>query len=190
MPSDQRGIAELYREMHALAVSFESSPNPHALERLDRGFERFAQLVTLFLVSERDTYYGYFFMAMTFRANPSMQAIAGILLDAYPPVFEANPLRLFKLSLKEILYAFCHEVDHVVFNHPAEMVKGNPERDPELFKLFNYAADASVNDQLNYEIERGRKFLSAPELSCPLSTKPFAVCPDCAILWTYIDGDI
>lgn len=163
MPSDQRGIAELYREMHALGAMYESSPDPHVLVRLERGFERFAQLVTLFLVSERDTYYGYFFMAMTFRANLSMQAIAGILLDAYPPVFEANPLKLFKLSLKEILYAFCHEVDHVVFNHPAEMVKANPERDPELFKLFNYAADASVNDQLNYEIECGRKFLSAPE---------------------------
>ena len=162
MSSDQKGISELYREMHAIAASCENLPDPHALDCLERGFERFAQLVTLFLVSERDTYYGYFFMAMTFRANPSMQAIAGILLDAYPPVFEANPLELFKLSLKEILYAFCHEVDHVVFNHPAEMVKANPERDPELFKLFNYAADASVNDQLNYEIECGRKFLSAP----------------------------
>ena len=162
MSSDQKGISELYREMHAIAASCENLPDPHALDCLERGFERFAQLVTLFLVSERDTYYGYFFMAMTFRANPSMQAIAGILLDAYPPVFEANPLELFKLSLKEILYAFCHEVDHVVFNHPTEMVKANPERDPELFKLFNYAADASVNDQLNYEIECGRKFLSAP----------------------------
>lgn len=158
----QEGIADLYQELNALAVSCGEGDDANALSKLENGFERFAQLVTLFLVSERDTYYGYFFMAMTFRANPDMGAIAGILLDAYPPVFEANPIRLFRLSLKEILYVFCHEVDHVVFNHPAEMVKANPERDPELSQLFNYAADASVNDQLNYEIGRGCMFLSPP----------------------------
>lgn len=156
-------IAALYKSMYELVEDYQRVPQPQILQQLDSDFQRFAQLVTLFLVSERDTYYGYFFMSMSFRTNFSTDAIAGILLDVYPPVFEANPLLMFRLSLKEIMYAFCHEVDHVVFNHPAEMARSNPERDPELFKLFNYAADASVNDQLNYEIAQGRKFLSPPK---------------------------
>ncbi|MDM8164264.1 vWA domain-containing protein [Collinsella intestinalis] len=156
-------IATIHQEMRELVEGYQREPQPQILQRLDRGFQRFSQLATLFLVSERDTYYGYFFMSMSFRTNYSTDAIAGILLDVYPPVFEANPLLLFRLSLKEVMYAFCHEVDHVVFNHPAEMVRTNPERDPGLFKLFNYAADASVNDQLNYEIAQGKKFLSPPK---------------------------
>lgn len=161
--ANSEGIVDLHREISEAVLKYEKSADPALLSHINDGFRRFAQLVTLFLVSERDTYYGYFFMAMTFRPNPNMDAIAGILLDAYPPIFEANPLRLFKLSLKEILYVFCHEVDHVVFNHPAEMVRSNPEKQPDLFKLFNYAADASVNDQLNFEAACGKKFLAPPK---------------------------
>lgn len=160
--TSSEGIVELHREIREAVIRYEKTSDEAVLAYINDGFRRFAQLVTLFLVSERDTYYGYFFMAMVFRPNPSMDAIAGILLDAYPPIFEANPLRLFKFSLKEILHVFCHEVDHVVFNHPAEMVRSNPEKRPDLFRLFNYAADASVNDQLNYEADRGKKFLSPP----------------------------
>ena len=119
--------------------------------------------MALFLVSERDTYYGYFFMAMTFRADFTGTSIAGIRLDQYPPVFETNPLILMRYPLKEIVYIFCHEVDHVVFNHPAEMVRSNPEGDPEKYRLFNLAADAAVNDQLNQEIAGGKKFLRMPK---------------------------
>lgn len=156
-------IAGLYDLLRNEVDQFEQARSSGLLDEIDCNFQRFARLVALFLVSERDTYYGYFFMAMTFRTDFACTSIAGIRLDQYPPVFETNPLILMRYSLKEIVYIFCHEVDHVVFNHPAEMVRSNPEGDPEKYRLFNLAADAAVNDQLNQEIAGGKKFLRMPK---------------------------
>lgn len=156
-------IAVLYDLLRNEVDQFEQARSSGLLDEIDCNFQRFARLVALFLVSERDTYYGYFFMAMTFRTDFACTSIAGIRLDQYPPVFETNPLILMRYSLKEIVYIFCHEVDHVVFNHPAEMVRSNPEGDPEKYRLFNLAADAAVNDQLNQEIAGGKKFLRMPK---------------------------
>ena len=163
MTNQQDNIAALLQDMKSSVSEFEQTEDMGILQRIDADFQRFAQLVTLFLIAERDTYYGYFLMSMAFRTNYAVSTIAGIRLGEYPPVFETNPLILLKYSLKEILYIFCHEIDHVVFNHPAEMMKSNPEGNPELFELFNYAADASVNDMLNAEIKHGKKFMQAPK---------------------------
>lgn len=163
MTAQQDNIASLLQNMKSSVSEFEQTEDMTILQRIDADFQRFAQLATLFLIAERDTYYGYFLMSMAFRTNYTASTIAGIRLGEYPPVFETNPLILLKYSLKEILYIFCHEIDHVVFNHPAEMVKSNPEGNPELFELFNYAADASVNDMLNAEIKHGKKFMQAPK---------------------------
>lgn len=156
-------ITGLYDLLRAEVDQFERARSSGLLDEIDRNFQQFARLVALFLVSERDTYYGYFFMAMAFRTDFAGTSIAGIRLDQYPPVFETNPLILMRYPLKEIVYIFCHEVDHVVFNHPAEMVRSNPEEDPEKYRLFNLAADAAVNDQLNQEIAGGKKFLRMPK---------------------------
>ena len=134
------------------------------LNEIESDFLEFLELAKLFLISERDSYYGYFLMNMQFRANFTANSIAGIKLNEFPPVLEANPLLLCKFTLKEILYIICHEIDHVVLNHPAEMVKANPEKDPDVFYEFNLAADASVNDRINHEIKsENKKFLSAPK---------------------------
>ena len=162
MTSPQDNITALLQGMKSSVSAFEQTKDRALLQRIDSDFQRFAQLVTLFLIAERDSYYGFFLMSMTFRTNYAVSSIAGIRLGEYPPAFETNPLILLKYSLKEILYIFCHEIDHVVFNHPAEMVKSNPDGSPELFELFNYAADASVNDMLNNEIKQGKQFMQAP----------------------------
>lgn len=126
-------------------------------------FLEMIELIKLFLISERDSYYGYFLMNMQFKADVYLNSIAGIKLNTFPLVFAANPLLLCKFSLKEILYIVCHEIDHVVLNHPAEMVKTNPENDEEKFFYFNLAADAAVNDRINYEIKKEKhNFLKKP----------------------------
>ena len=122
------------------------------------------ELMKLFLISERDSYYGYFLMNMQFKADFTSNSIAGIILNTFPPVFEANPLLLCKYSLKEILYIICHEIDHVVLNHPAEMIKANPTQNPDVFLSFNKAADAAVNDRINNEIvTENHEFLAEPQ---------------------------
>ena len=110
------------------------------------------ELIKLFLISKRDVYYGYFLMNLQVKVNFKTDSIAGIKLNTYPPVLEVNPLILCKFDLKEIIYVICHEIEHVILNHPSEMVKINPTKDPTIFEKFNYAADASVNDRLNNEI--------------------------------------
>ena len=132
------------------------------LRAIEEDFIAMLELVKLSLISQRDTYYGYFLMSMRFRVDFTSSCIAGIKLGEYPPVFVSNPLLLCKFGLKEIIYVVCHEVEHVVLNHPAEMLKANPVKDPELFRLFNLAADASVNDRLDKEAARARGFMKAP----------------------------
>ena len=156
-------IAKVLDDAKALIEQFETTLDCSLLAEIEVLFGRFAQLVTTFLISERDLYYGYFFLSMRFRAVFDEQIIAGIRLNEYPATFAANPLLLFKFSLKEIIYIFCHEVDHVVFNHPAEMSKAMRSTEADVRERFNYAADASVNDMLNNEIARGKKFLKAPD---------------------------
>lgn len=134
------------------------------LDEVRSDFLDMIELMKLFLISERDSYYGYFLMNMQFKADFYSDSIAGIKLNTFPPVFEANPLLLCRFRLKEILYIMCHEIDHVVLNHPAEMVRINPERDPDKFYKFNLAADAAVNDRIDYEIkEENHNYLSRPD---------------------------
>jgi predicted metal-dependent peptidase len=134
------------------------------IDEIEADFYELMELIKLFLISERDSYYGYFLMNLKFSANPFSNSIAGIKLNTFPPVFESNPLLLCKFTLKEIIYIVCHEIDHIVFNHPTEMVKANPEKNEDVFYLFNLAADASVNDRINHEIDKEKKtFMSSPE---------------------------
>ena len=161
MPNDISALLVRIKE-NIKAVEGGDSRAP-LLDEVRSDFLELIELAKLFLISERDTYYGYFLMNMQFRANFHSRSIAGIKLNTFPPVFESNPLLLCTFSLKEILYIICHEIDHVVLNHPAEMVKANPEGDEDAFYRFNLAADAAVNDRINYEIAAEKhSFLSEP----------------------------
>lgn len=127
-------------------------------------FKEFIELIKLFLISERDTYYGYFLMNLTVNPDVRSESIAGVKLNSFPPVLVTNPLLLGKFSIKEIIYIICHEIDHIVFNHPTEMIKANPSGDSRMFYEFNLAADAAVNDRLNLEIDVEKHgFMSPPQ---------------------------
>lgn len=64
------------------------------LEEIDADFHQMMELIKLFLISERDSYYGFIMMNLSFRAAFSSTGIAGILLNEFPPVFQSNPLLL------------------------------------------------------------------------------------------------
>lgn len=127
-------------------------------------FYQMMELIKLFLISERDSYYGYFLMNMRVNADTDTDCIAGIRLNEFPPVLDTNPMLLCRFSIKEILYILCHEIDHIVFEHPTEMVRANPENDPDTAYKFNLAADAAVNDRLDHEIKNeGHDFMARPD---------------------------
>ena len=138
-------------------------------EEIKSDFYEMLELIKLFMISERDSYYGYFMMNLTYHADLCSRCIAGIRLNTYPPVMDSNPLLLCTRPLKEIIFIICHEIEHVILGHPAEMVKSNPTNDPDTFRRFNLAADASVNDRLRYEIgQEHRSFMTVPD-DCILS---------------------
>ena len=70
------------------------------MEEIEADFYDLMELIKLFLISERDSYYGYFLMNLKFTANPFSKSIAGIRLNTFPPVFESTPLLLCKFTLK------------------------------------------------------------------------------------------
>ncbi len=161
----QKDIVSLLYRIKSHIREIEKDKNQkYLLDDISSDFLEFVELVKLFLISERDSYYGYFMMNLKFQVQFDKNCIAGIELNSFPPIFVSNPLLLCKLSLKEIMYIFCHEIDHILLNHPSEMAKTNPSGNPDIYYLFNLAADASVNDRINYEIKTsGRNFLSMPE---------------------------
>lgn len=158
-------IAQLLYGIKVNIASIEAGDrDPQLFQEVRRDCIQMLELMKLFLIAQRDSYYGYFLMNMTYEVDFASRSIAGIQLGRFPPVFHTNPLLLCKYSLKEILFIVCHEIDHIVLNHPAEMLKANPNGDPDVFEKFNLAADASVNDRLLREIKDGKhSFLSAPE---------------------------
>ncbi len=139
------------------------------LDEIEEDFYQLLELIKLFLISERNSYYGYFMMNLSFKADFYCKSIAGIVLNTYPPVMESNPLLLCKFSLKEIIFIICHEIEHIILNHPAEMIRLDPSGNTDLFTKFNLAADASVNDRLIFEIENEKRtFMTLPR-DCVLS---------------------
>lgn len=158
-------ITALLKRIKACIAAIEGGDCGEALlDEVRADFLELMELLKLFLISERDSYYGYFLINMQFKVNFFANIIAGIKLNSFPPVFESNPLLLCGFTLKEIIFTVCHEIDHVLFNHPAEMVKANPDGDPRTFYEFNLAADAAVNDRINHEIAaENHNFMTAPE---------------------------
>lgn len=156
-------IKELLDRMKDDAWTFEETGSTKALARLSETFLGFAELAKLFLISERDSYYGYCLMSMSFEPQCESRVIAGIKLDHFPPVFVSDPLLLSRFELKEVLYIFCHEIDHVIYNHPMEMRRAVEDGGEDDAEIFNLAADAAVNDMLNLEISQGRTFLRQPK---------------------------
>lgn len=147
-------IVVLYQRISSQINNVENNKyNQNILDDLRSDFIELLECIKLFLISERDLYYGYFMMNLNFEINYECNTIAGIKLKSYPPVFETNPLLLCKFSLKNIIYIVCHEIDHIVFNHPTMMLR-ECKHSPELVKCFNIAADASVNDGINDEIKK------------------------------------
>lgn len=153
--------AKLQRDIRKVELSGDTTVDE--LASIEATLKELVNLIKLFLISERDTYYGYFFMSMRLRADFRCNSIAGIKLNEYPPVLVSNPLLLGKFSLKEITYIICHEIDHVLFNHPAEMARLGPEDGEDAHRLFNLAADAAVNDGLNSEVAGGAFYMRMPK---------------------------
>lgn len=155
---------DLYRIKENIKAVEQGEKRLPVFEEIEHDFLEMIELIKLYLISERESYYGYFLMNLQFSVDFCSNSIAGIRLNTFPPVFVTNPLLLCTFKLKEIIYIICHEIEHLILNHPAEMLRNCPDLDLDTLYRFNVAADASVNDRINQDIlDTDCKFLSAPD---------------------------
>ena len=98
---EQQNIKDyLYRIKDNIA-SVEAGEREQAVfDEIESDFYQMLELIKLFMISERDSYYGYFMMNLGYHADFCSNCIAGIRLNTYPPVMDSNPLLLCKHFLR------------------------------------------------------------------------------------------
>ncbi len=121
-------------------------------------------MIKLIMISNQERYYGLFLMNFDLCINFSMYCDAAVSIDAFPFRMSVNPLLIGLRSLPEMIYIFCHEIEHIVLNHPAAAIQYNPQKDPHIAFKLNVAMDASINDRLSADSrERGFSVIAEPE---------------------------
>ena len=119
-----------------------------ALEAVKDNFLIVFDMIKLIMISRQERYYGLFLMNFELRVDYSAYHDAGVSIDSFPFRMTVNPLLLGLRTLPEMIYIFCHEIEHIILNHPADAIKYNPQKDPRIAHRLNVAMDVSINDRL------------------------------------------
>ena len=152
-------LEELKNNIHLVE---EDKSNKEALKKVHIEFINVYEHIKSFLILHKERYYGYFLMNLKLELEFNKDIIAGVSLNSEPFTLTINPLLLGKYKIKEMIYIICHEIEHIVLDHPSEAVRiNNLSAENEILKL-NIAMDTSVNDRLNYEISTYSNIISKP----------------------------
>ena len=119
-----------------------------ALEAVKDNFLIVFDMIKLIMISRQERYYGLFLMNFELRVDFSAYHDASVSIDSFPFRMTVNPLLLGLRTLPEMIYIFCHEIEHIVLNHPVDAIKYNPKKDPSTAYRLNVAMDVSINDRL------------------------------------------
>ena len=119
-----------------------------ALEAVKDNFLVVFDMIKLIMISRQERYYGLFLMNFELRVDFSAYHDASVSIDSFPFRMTVNPLLLGFKALPEMIYIFCHEIEQIVLNHPADAIKNNPQKDPSTAYRLNVAMDVSINDRL------------------------------------------
>lgn len=152
--------------------------NTEVLNLVREDFLKVFEMIKMIMISKKDRYYGCFLMCFELKIDFSMYNDASVNIDVYPFRMSINPLLLGLCTIPEMIYSICHEIEHIVLNHPAEGLKINPGKDPVIHRKLNIAMDASINDRLTMESEtKGINVISEPEgvLTSDLLAKHYGV---------------
>ncbi len=142
----------------------ENRKDKEALNIIQNAFESIFEYIKLFLVEKKERYYGYILMNMRLQIAYDRPFPAAVNTDTNPFTIIFNPLFMAEYSLKEMVYIVCHEIEHLVLDHPSEGIKLNQTKNPILQYRLNLCMDASVNDRLNMEIEKyNLNMMSTPD---------------------------
>jgi len=150
-----KDINSVYEEYLGLMDRLDAAPDDKQIEsEATESFLQLFDLIKMFLILKKERYYGYFLLNMDTKLDFHYSHAAGVNADTYPFTLKINPLHMRRYSIKEMVFIVCHEIEHLVLNHPAEGLRLNKEKDLKKHMLLNIAMDASVNDRLDMEIEK------------------------------------
>ena len=135
-----------------------------ALHAVKENFLKLFDMIKMIMISKQDRYYGLFLMNFDLRIDFTAYHAAGVNIDAFPFRMMVNPLLLGLDSLPEMIYTICHEIEHIVLNHPADGARYNPQKDPLVHHKLNIAMDVSINDRLSKDSKENKaSVISEPD---------------------------
>ena len=70
-------------------------------------------MIKMIMISRQERYYGLFLMNFDLQIDFTSYFKASVSIDAFPFRMTLNPLLLGLLSLPEIIYVICHEIEHI-----------------------------------------------------------------------------
>lgn len=152
---------ELQRNIHIVE---KDESNQDALKAVKENFLTLFDMIKMIMISKQDRYYGLFLMNFDLRIDFTSYHDAGVNIDALPFRMIVNPLLIGLLPLPEMIYIFCHEIEHIVLNHPADGIKYNPQKDSLVHLKLNIAMDVSINDRLTMDSKENKfSVIAEPE---------------------------
>ena len=152
---------ELQKRIHLVE---KDETDRDALNAVKETFLSVFEMIKAVMISKQERYYGIFLMNFDLRVDFTSYHEASVSIDFFPFRMTVNPLLIGLRSLPEMIYVLCHEIEHIVLNHPADGIRYNPRKDPQVGSKLNIAMDASINDRLSADIGTNRyQVISEPE---------------------------
>lgn len=134
-----------------------------ALENVKEHFLATFNMIKLIMISRQERYYGLFLMNFDLKIDFTTYYAAGVSIDSFPFRMTVNPLLVGLKTLPEMIYIFCHEIEHIVLNHPVDGILYNPQKDPTISYKLNVTMDTSINDRLTADsVKNGFSVISQP----------------------------
>lgn len=161
----EHNIAYYYEELQKNIHAVEKDETDRAaLDAVRETFLTLFDMIKMIMISRQERYYGVFLMNFDLKIDFSLYHDAAVSIDSIPFRMTVNPLLIGLKSLPEMIYVFCHEIEHIVLNHPVDGIKYNPRKDPVTGMKLNIAMDASINDRLTADsAENEFNIISEPE---------------------------
>lgn len=161
----EHDIVYYHKEMQKNIRAVErNETDKEALKAVTENFLALFDMIKMIMITKQDRYYGLFLMNFDLRIDYTVYYDAAVNIDAFPFRMIINPLLIGIQTLPEIIYVICHEIEHIVLNHPVDAIKYNPQNDPIVHHKLNIAMDASINDRLSMDSKKNKfSVISEPE---------------------------
>ena len=117
----ENNIKHYHKELQKyIRIVEDDETNKEALDKVKEMFLATFNMIKLIMISRQERYYGLFLMNFDLKIDFTTYYAAGVSIDSFPFRMTVNPLLVGLKTLPEMIYIFCHEIEHIVLNHPVD----------------------------------------------------------------------